>query len=164
MNDERDSLEVELRSLKPRPVPESVREAIRRDLDGRQPSAAWRSRDAAPARRWGLMLAAAAAAAAVLAGAGWWIEAPKFSAARKALARGETLRPAASPAAHRLLLATVLMDKCDEGSVMLANNGPARRVRCRFLDHAQWYCEERGRVYAMTAPREEVLLVPMETY
>jgi hypothetical protein len=59
---------------------------------------------------------------------------------------------------------TVLVGQRDEGIVAMGTSGVARKVRCRYVDNVQWQNRARGIVLTAGVPREEVMLVPVESY
>ena len=56
---------------------------------------------------------------------------------------------------------TVMWREFDEGTVMLENNTPARRIRRQSIERVQWYDPTRGSVVEVTKPEEEVILIEM---
>ena len=146
MSSDLDRVEGELRDLRPRAMSDSLRAGIGRVMKQKGGTTRWRWLQAARTRPW--TVAAAAAGLAVLLAAAVWL----------------------TPLRHRqgngdcLFAASVLLGQQEEGTVMLAGDGPAFQVRRVFVDHAQWYDAKQDKLYSMTAPREEVLLVPMQVY
>jgi len=52
----------------------------------------------------------------------------------------------------------------DEGIVFLRNGVPARRYRYQFIDRVVWENPENGARMEMEIPRDEVVLVPVQTF
>ena len=57
-----------------------------------------------------------------------------------------------------------LQNRVDEGIVFLRNGLTARRYRYEFLDRVVWKNPSNGAVVEMEIPRDEVILVPVQTY
>lgn len=57
-----------------------------------------------------------------------------------------------------------LQNRVDEGIVFLRNGLTARRYRYEFLDRVVWKNPATGAVVEMEIPRDEVILVPVQTY
>jgi len=184
MNDAYDALEKELRSLTPRRLSERTRCEIARKLD--RPRGVALLFSASGGWQWA---AAAAVAAALLVGIGWFVRGRHHSGSPEGPA--PTLAMAERPAAPELAAVTapeetpeerprrivveriirepvsiesVLVSERDEGPVVLPGLGPARRVRCRYVDRVAWRRPDRQASYTMTAPREEVVLMTVDTY
>jgi hypothetical protein len=57
-----------------------------------------------------------------------------------------------------------LKSRIDEGIVFLRNGLTARRYRYEFIDRVVWENPADGAVVEMQIPREEVVLVPVQTF
>ena len=57
-----------------------------------------------------------------------------------------------------------LQNRVDEGIVFLRNGLTARRYRYEFLDRVVWKNPSNGAVVEMEIPRDEFILVPVQTY
>jgi hypothetical protein len=57
-----------------------------------------------------------------------------------------------------------LQNRVDEGIVFLRNGLTARRYRYEFIDRVVWKNPTSGAVVEMEIPRDEVILVPVQTY
>ncbi|MGC9450812.1 MAG: hypothetical protein ACP5I4_05130 [Oceanipulchritudo sp.] len=57
-----------------------------------------------------------------------------------------------------------LKNRIDEGIVFLRNGLTARRYRYEFIDRVVWENPASGAVVEMEIPREEVVLVPVQTF
>ena len=73
--------------------------------------------------------------------------------------------PAAQPDAFRPVLAeNNLKGRIDEGIVFLDNGLTARRYRYEFIDRVVWRNPSDGAVVEMEIPRDEVVLIPVQTF
>lgn len=57
-----------------------------------------------------------------------------------------------------------LTNRIDEGIVFLRNGLTARRYRYEFIDRVVWENPSNGAVVEMEIPRDEVILVPVQTF
>lgn len=57
-----------------------------------------------------------------------------------------------------------LKERVDEGIVFLGNGLTARRYRYEFIDRVVWKNPASGAVVEMEVPRDEVVLIPVQTY
>ena len=57
-----------------------------------------------------------------------------------------------------------LKSRIDEGIVFLRNGLTARRYRYEFIDRIVWENPSDGAIVEMEIPREEVVLVPVQTF
>lgn len=57
-----------------------------------------------------------------------------------------------------------LLNRIDEGIVFLRNGLTARRYRYEFVDRVVWQNPVDGATVEMEVPREEVVLVPVQTF
>ena len=57
-----------------------------------------------------------------------------------------------------------LKSRVDEGIVFLRNGLTARRYRYEFIDRVVWKNPSDGSVIEMEVPRDEVVLVPVQTF
>jgi hypothetical protein len=98
---------------------------------------------------------------------------------RLTLSPGEAVEPGAEPIALQsvpqapeetldtfkpILAENNLQSRVDEGIVFLRNGLTARRYRYEFLDRVVWKNPSNGAVVEMEIPRDEVILVPVQTY
>lgn len=148
MHNAPEELEDELRRLAPHALSDALRASIRREI----------RRTPAPTPHRVAPMLAAAAVVLLLAGTAWLM---MRSPLRNSVA-GTTAGATAAP--ERLFIATVLLGEQTGDRVMMAGDGPARPVRRVLVDHAQWYDAKQGALFAMTVPRKEVRLVPLEMY
>ena len=80
-----------------------------------------------------------------------------------ALMVGDT--PFEAPDAFRPVLAeNNLKGRVDEGIVFLKNGLTARRYRYEFVDRVVWRNPSDGAVVEMEIPRDEVVLIPVQTF
>jgi hypothetical protein len=76
---------------------------------------------------------------------------------------GET--PEESPDAFKPVLAeNNLTGRVDEGIVFLKNGLTARRYRYEFIDRVVWKNPSDGAVVEMEIPRDEYVLIPVQTF
>jgi hypothetical protein len=108
----------------------------------------------------------------------WTVGAGLVTATAAAIALAATLIPAPAARPHRPAVTpsappevasvepseVVWWRSLDEGTVLLDDHTPARRVRRQILEQVQWYDPRRGTQVELTVPREEVLFVNMESY
>jgi hypothetical protein len=57
-----------------------------------------------------------------------------------------------------------LRDRVDEGIVFLKNGMTARKYRYEFVDKVVWRNPADGAVIEMEVPRDEVVLIPVQTF
>lgn len=57
-----------------------------------------------------------------------------------------------------------LRDRVDEGIVFLKNGVTARKYRYEFVDKVVWRNPSDGAVIEMEVPRDEVVLIPVQTF
>lgn len=57
-----------------------------------------------------------------------------------------------------------LKNRIDEGIVFLRNGLTARRYRYEFVDRVVWQNPNNGAVMEMEIPRDEVVLIPVQTF
>ena len=57
-----------------------------------------------------------------------------------------------------------LKDRVDEGIVFLRNGVTARKYRYEFIDRVVWKNPVNGAVVEMEVPRDEVVLIPVQTF
>jgi hypothetical protein len=161
-DDELDGLVEELRTLRPAPLPASLRQRLVRIPAEQIPAMPLRS---VPRLRHvvRLTLAAAAAAAAIAIGAVFFRTAPK-----------PAVKPAAPPvlpvaarqavptAAGPVFVDSVLLLEEDRG-VRLVRGQPLRERRRVYLDTDEWQDAQKPVVIRRTRPREEVTFVELVT-
>ena len=107
---------------------------------------------------------------AVLGLAAWRLWVPGGTEATEPVlaTAGDAAQPGRSIVVERVIhgpvaFETVLVGEQDEGAVMTADRTPARRMRYRYVDHMQWRHPERDVNYTVSVPRDEIVLVSMET-
>jgi hypothetical protein len=169
MNDPNESLENELRALRPAAPPARLARAIARTLDPDADRAAARVPLAAgvprPARlslviSWGIT---AAAACVALAFAFRGKPAPNVDPAPNPSAQVDRT-DAGLPAGLRMLPVSTtgyLFATRDEGIVMLQDGRPARKMRYEFVDTVQMRALGESAAVSVSYPREEVRLIPV---
>ncbi|MBE2215318.1 MAG: hypothetical protein IAE82_15705 [Opitutaceae bacterium] len=172
MNTPEDSLEGELRAL--RPAAPSLRLAGRIGADlARETSAAPTSdpaRRRARPRDASLWLAWGVAAAMTVA---FFVRTPPSSprpggpatAPPPTVATGPVDQVAGTPRFLPVSTTKTLIGALDEGVVFLEDGQPARKVRYEFLDTVDLRSADApGARVNVTYPREEIRLVPVQTY
>jgi hypothetical protein len=142
--------------MTPRPVSERTRAAILRRINSGQPRAlvAWTA--------WRAAGMAAAAAGLVVAGVAIglrWRQGPPRQEERAAAPVARAEQPA-----RRAVRASVLLGGRDEGIAWTPAGQPLRQIRYRFVDQARWERVGDGPSLTVTVPREEVVLVGLDTY
>ena len=128
---------------------------------------AFASRENASDRRatWWTMWGAAAAAAAC--GALVWI---LLAARQQGTASPSPDRPAHASAVENddaklvELRRTVLWQTLDEGTLVVEDDVPLRKVRLQSLERVQWYDPGSQSLIEATVPKEEVIFVGLQTY
>ncbi|HKJ91326.1 MAG TPA: hypothetical protein VJ960_09365 [Oceanipulchritudo sp.] len=168
MNPDKDrSLEERLGTVQPRPVNPALKDAVRASLRRRERQV--RLRKIRSGFGWTIM----AAAAMLLISFGFLL----FNG-RLALLPRETDSDGgavtagtghADPKSERDMFNPVLAEnnlqsRTDEGIVFLRNGLTARRYRYEFVDRVVWRNPTSGAVVEMEVPREEVILVPVQTF
>jgi len=157
MSDDLEQFEDALRSLVPRPLSEPARDAIQKRL-GR--ASWWRT-----IRRMAVIAAAACLLAVI--GATLWSKygAPPKEEPDKTPGTVSSTRdrpaPQSVPTKYR---ETVYEQVWDEGTVFLDPTMPCRKVRRSSLERVSWRDPERGVNMEVVVPREEIVLIGMETY
>lgn len=88
--------------------------------------------------------------------------APDLAAPASATASGDRRLATARPrdAYRPVKAANVLYDLQDEGSVVLEDNTPARRVRARYVDTYTWKNPATNASFKWSVPRDEVRVLP----
>jgi hypothetical protein len=162
MNDPLKQLEQELARLVPgRPDPHlqaRLRETVAAE------SARQRSSLPAPARRRSWWRQALPLAAAAAFGIGTWVilgtTADRFGGAA-----GDAPAAASADGQFRPVRAQNTLIGVDEAGIVNLQGGQlARSVRYRFMDSVRFENPEDGSIIEMKVPREEILLVPVQTY
>ena len=74
------------------------------------------------------------------------------------------LEPASSTKYIPVKVRHVLMNAQEEGIFYIDDHIPARKMRYRFVDSYTWKNPADGSSLQVTVPREEVLLVRLDTY
>jgi len=162
-----DSFEEELRALQP--AAPSLRLASRIAADLTAPTAAAAIvahpvfNDSTPRRHMlSLCLAWGVAAAMTLA---FFTRTPAPTPAAVVAPAPETATVEASPRFTPVSATNTLVGALDEGLVTLEDGRTARKVRYEFLDTVDLLSADApGATIAVTFPREEIRLVPVQTY
>ena len=177
MNDNLRQLEEELRRISPKPLSAELRSRIAGELQRSNGNLIfW------PKSGWGWVRSAAGAAAALLIAAigvtQVWRPAGD-PGQPPLLASGEqtnvtsgavaaldvTPRHIAVKRSRRVPIAmeSVLVAEDRSLPVFVSNNVPLQPVRRHYVDHTRWHDREKGVSYTVTVPRQEIVLVGMET-
>ncbi|NDV61148.1 hypothetical protein G0Q06_01650 [Puniceicoccales bacterium CK1056] len=166
--DEKNSFEDQLRQFKPSKASPQIELQISRGLE--KSNRVERRRKFASILTWGSV----AMAASILITFGFLL----FNG-RLTLSPGEPVPTGAEPIALQaeppapeetldtfqpVLAENNLQSRVDEGIVFLRNGLTARRYRYEFLDRVVWKNPSNGAVVEMEIPRDEVILVPVQTY
>lgn len=72
--------------------------------------------------------------------------------------------PASAPAMEEMYSETIDVRTVDEGTVVIEDQGPARQFRREVIDHVEWFDAATNKRIELDIPREEVVLVGMNTY
>ncbi len=169
MNDDLEKLEKELKTLKPRPLSDFTKHGIAGQLGRESGGAGEEIRHEPLVRGWGLVfLRAAAGLLIVLGGIFTFLYLSRTRQEQPVpvptLAQVPLPADVARPNYQPVSCESTLVHQQDEGTHVLVNNGPVRRVRYHFVDNMQWHDPERGVTLTKTAPREEVVLVSLPVY
>ena len=123
-----------------------------------------RPRNSRAVRWWGPLIGAIAAALGIIGGV----------AALHALSKGKStghgtmaiVTPATAPTDESVQTVTDTIDvrTLDEGTVVLADRGPARQFRREVIEHVEWFDPAQNKRIQIDIPSEEVVLVAMNTY
>lgn len=168
MNENRDNdmadLESELRSLRPVRVPPEVMHRISMEL-GNSGSAGQ------PGLAWGWLAAVTSAAAALVIGLTVYLagrsEPPKKPLLAAAGIRVEDRQKVPELKADEfqpIAVKTEMIGQRQEGAAYVSDLGPVRKVRYSFVDDVRWHNERRNMTLSARMPREEVVLVSLDTY
>ena len=147
MDDDRHTLEAELKGLRPARISPRLLAAVEKDLVVPEPT---RGRWIEAA--WKIALPLGAAAAIIFfsrAGADAFV-APDTATVKSS---EHMLKP--------VKLEQLLVAAEDEGLVTLADGTPARRARLQFVDTVTWRNPATNASLSWTVPREEVRVVPV---
>lgn len=151
MDDDLQTIEAELKRLRPAVPRPALACRIEADLQRPRP-AAWTT-----PWRWGLLLPAAAALAVLLAKP--WRIAPAGDRASEAAVPAVTGADAA--VLKPVAVENLLYSAQDEGIVTLGDGTPARQERLRYVDTITWRNPRTNASLKWTVPREEVRVVPV---
>lgn len=167
MTDPLENLEKELKGLNPQPVSAELRRRIAEELEhpGRK---VLLSPLALP---WNWLAVAAAAVVLVMVGLAsrrLWPQQDEIVAEPVLADAAVAEKPRRTVVVERVIhgpvaVETLLVSQHDEGPVIMADRTPARRMRYRYVDQMRWQHPERGVNYSVSAPRDEIVLVSMET-
>jgi hypothetical protein len=156
-------IEDQLMRLRPTPVAQRVEDQIAQRL-----SVLSRQRNAERLRRW-LYRGSAIAAAILLFVTGGMLMTGRLTTNPSTVP--EEGHPGFSQdvaegdgSATSLKAENQLFRKIDEGVVFLDSGLGARQYRYQFIDRIVWKDPESGDVLEWKVPREEVFLVPLQTY
>ncbi|MBA4387052.1 MAG: hypothetical protein C0404_03665 [Verrucomicrobia bacterium] len=167
-HDQEDSdFERELRELKPTGITPGIRRSVALGLQDGADSAD--ARESRGEWRWVACVSALAAGLLVVAtihfmtgfnskvpSAGHEGQPATAGIERPSSESRDTFRPVA--------VRSEMVAQRDEGPVLVSNMGPVRKLRYRFVDDVKWHNEHRNLTLAARVPREEVVLVSLETY
>ena len=166
--EENRKFEERLRSIRPAQVDPRVKSRIEAGIDKRE-------RDRRLARfRAGIGWAGMAVAASLLITFGFLLfngrlsispafrESPESMAVDPNSAQSDT--PEEDNAFKPVLAENNLTNRIDEGIVFLRNGLTARRYRYEFIDRVVWENPANGAIVEMEIPRDEVILVPVQTF
>lgn len=144
MDDDLQTLEAELRFLRPVQPSARMEQGIAREIGSKR-----RARSPWMGAWWSLPLGAAAALV--------------FALFQSSHGRVPTVSSEALPAAQFKPVSAdnVLLSSRDEGYVTLANGTQARQVRQTFIDTITWKNPKTNASVKWTIPREEVQVVPV---
>ncbi len=148
MDDELNSLESELRGLRPA----SVSRALSDRVSGALAAAPMRGANATVHWFWAGALPAAAAVVAVLL---------QLAPAKRGDSRSSTAVVASDVQLKPFAAENLLVSARDEGLVTLDDGTTARRERLRFVDTIVWKNPRTNASLTWTVPREEVRVVPV---
>jgi hypothetical protein len=167
MNDKLDSLEKQLKGMRPRRVSDSLSEKIGEEIGK---AVRFDSAEAATgSRRARVFLAYAGLAASLLVALGLWYIAGKqgdgTGAPSTAMVSREPAGVARTPAGETSVLAdTYLLKTQDEGITLNEDAKPVRKVRCKLLDAVQWDEPGDRSKYRMVGTRDTIAYVPVRVY
>ena len=115
--------------------------------------------------RWAAWGAMAAAACAALV---WLVlgarQQTKVAPGIDAVARGGETQKSSIDAGLVELERTLVWQTLDEGTLVIDNDTPLRKVRLQSLERVQWYDPANQALVEATVPSEEVIFVGMQTY
>lgn len=160
--DRNKAFEEQLRSIRPVPhgprLENRIAEAIR-IAEARQRTQRWRARMA-----W--VGVAMAASVLIVSGLSLFRENRVPSVGESVVADPLEVPPAesAEPVFEPVLAQNNLQDRVDEGIVFLKNGLTARKYRYKFIDRVVWRNPANGAVVDVEVPRDEVVLIPVQTY
>jgi hypothetical protein len=153
---------------------EALRRHAARELDGQLGRAerhflAFASREKASDRRATRWTVWGAAAAAAACGALVWV---LLAARQQGATRPPPERPGQASSATAEtddadlveLRRTVLWQTLDEGTLVVEDDVPLRKMRLQSLERVQWYDPDSRALIEATVPKEEVIFVGMQTY
>ncbi len=167
MNADKDKLfEEHLRRAEPAPVDDLLVERI--GLQIRESESAGRSSRWTSYLGWGSLVAAATVMVAVgltLFTAGN-LTSPDPAVAESSQMPAEASRGAGgeTDTYQPVLAENNLKDRIDEGIVFLDGGLTARKYRYQFIDTVVWKNPTNGARVEMQVPRDEVVLIPVQTY
>ena len=175
VSDDLDKLEQELRALEPRRVSADLADQIRSRIDPVPEAALSVLSSRRQAWRWASAAVTAAAACLTIAFVWRGLRLPTqgheeaVPGAAAPLVVQQTAVPL--PRHHSptndayvpVAPARYVLAEKDEGLVVVDGRQPMRRIRCRYVDHEQWDNGSRNMHVGVARPRENVVLVSMET-
>lgn len=165
-----DSLELELRRMRPAPVPPRLALDISREIE--QSAAATEAPATSRHANWSLWLSWSVSAIAASTALMLALRTPSAPRERdRPVARPEQAvqRPAVADDRGALRVVPVsaagyLFDARDEGVVLLENGVPARKTRYQYVDSFELSAPGGSGTVNVSFPREEIRLTPLETF
>ncbi|MEM7397242.1 MAG: hypothetical protein AAF492_33390 [Verrucomicrobiota bacterium] len=168
MNEEYPEFEKELKSLTPMRPSELLKERIALEMEKKPVETSEDTPEPASARRRVIFDWKGIAAALVVTFFGYSVyqqvtQQPEVAGVPDA---GEVeSAPENIPDVFNPVLAErEVIDKIDEGIVVLDDKGPYRKVRYKMMDHYQWENPRSGRTLTVKQPSEQVIFVGMDMY
>lgn len=160
MNKDLTPFEKKLKSLQPQPLSKELESRIMGNILAEK---------ASKTRYYRPIIGALVAAAILLMGVGLWFINVKSNPSPKSplmayegvavldsFAGGAELQP--------IHAKNTLLGRVDEGVIFLNNGISARRYRYQFIDTVTWEDPADGARISMEIPREEIVLVPVQTF
>jgi hypothetical protein len=152
------------------PLDEALREHLRNQLDGQlgRATAAFRREVAASPRPrigrrlliWGVCAGASLAASVAIV----WSAVAHRTAQKPVISRNDNPSTSTEPSSPLPVEQTLAYTTTDEGTVVLENEGPARRLRRSVLQTFEFYDPQQKASIQVTVPQEQTVLVGMQTF
>jgi hypothetical protein len=160
--------ERELQEMKPAPVPDRLRRKISAELKQAERLA---GASAPKTSDWGWFTMVSSVAAAAAASVAIYFmchsEPAKLDTATAVVRQAQPAKDANTKAADEfrpVLVKTEMVGQRQEEPVYVANVGPVRKIRYSFVDDVRWRNDRRSMTLSARMPREEVVLVSLDTY